>query len=181
MALRVAGSSPVIHPRLPPLCGGKRRKPQSEPLRLPAFCPFRAAAAFFFGRPAERRGDFFILGLSRKYVLASCPAVCGAETAALSGAPGEPFRERPNRPDRRGNQTNECIRQISGCGAAGSARHLRAKDRVRFSLQKARNYEKIGGKTCICRLACPRTSGLTYKFDRFCEHYNFISFYTVEV
>ena len=59
MALRVAGSSPVIHPRLPPLCGGKRRKPQSEPLRLPAFCPFRAAAAFFFGRPAERRGGFF--------------------------------------------------------------------------------------------------------------------------
>ena len=59
MALRVAGSSPVIHPRLPPLCGGKRRKPQSEPLRLPAFCPFRVAAAFFFGHPAKRRGGFF--------------------------------------------------------------------------------------------------------------------------
>ena len=30
-----------------------------QKMRLPAFCPFRAAAAFFFGRPAERRGGFF--------------------------------------------------------------------------------------------------------------------------
>ena len=42
---------------------------------------------------------------------------------------GEPFRERPNRPDRRGNQANECIKQISGCGAVGSALALGARCR----------------------------------------------------
>lgn len=85
MALRVAGSSPVIHPRLPPLCGGKRRKPQSEPLRLPAFCPFRAAAAFFFGRPAERRGGFFHPWLFSEVRLSRLSGRLRGREAALSG------------------------------------------------------------------------------------------------
>ena len=117
--VRVSGCGPEgrrFEPGYPPQTAAalRRKTPEAAKRTFAAsgVLPVSRRGRLLFRASRRTAGGFFILGFSRKYVLAVCPAVCGSETAALSGesrrtVSGTAEQTRPPREsNKRVHQTN---------------------------------------------------------------------------